>query len=348
MEWSAVMRCDCLVFAVLMNLVVFRAHAQLGSAVVLPTRGDERMTSQREVAQQALTEALTAQGYRVVTHADALAQLPAGARACSAVDCAPSMLRELSLNVAAACAVWLSPDAPEGTVFVTLVDDAGSRFPGAHPVNGGNLAMATRAALAEARGLQLLGPGPWVRIHGTPASAKVIVDGQVVGALPYRAAMTAGRYLLRVESAGHRSEEQTLDLPLNAGRVVEVEVNLEVGEDPVVERIVLAGPNPVITPTQPARTERVAQTGDYLLGGVIALGGVLLMTIDPIHTLAKSGDCADARCRQVYGFSTRSTLQVIGGAALIGLGAVMTFAIQPFAVEVQTGEHSTLSLKASF
>ena len=340
------MRCaSFFVLALVMNLAAARAHAQLGSAVLLPTRGDERVTAQREAAQQALSEALSAQGYRVVTHAEALAQLPAGTQSCAAVDCAPNLLRALSLNVAAACAVWLSPDAPEGTVFVTLVDDAGSRFPGAHPVHGGNMEVATRAALAEARGLQLLGPGPWVRVHGSPASAKVIVDGQVVGALPYRAGMTAGRYQLRVESPGHLSEEQTLDIPLNAGRVVEVEVNLEVGEDPVVELPAARSPNPVIAPTQRARTERVAQTGDYLLGGVFALGGVLLMTIDPIPAAIQHGDCEKDRC---YSFGPRATLELIGGAALVATGALMTFVWKPFAVEVSTGSQTSIRLSTRF
>lgn len=343
------MRRELLGVALLFNLVALQVHAQVGSAVVLPTRGDERMTAQREVAQQALLEALSTQGYRVVTHAEALAQLPAGGQACAAVDCAPNLLRALSLNVAAACAVWLSPDAPEGTVFVTLVDDAGSRFPGAHPVNGGNMEVATRAALAEARGLQLLGPGPWVRVHGSPASANVIVDGQAVGALPYRAAMTAGRYLLRVESPGHLSEEQILDIPLNAGRVVEVEVNLEVGEDPIVADPIPTNPFSLEpADVDASQTERVAGTGDYLLGGALVLGGVLLMTIDPVPAALLHGDPVPGRPERRYSFGPRAALEVIGGAALIATGAVVAFVWKPFALQVSTGSQTSVQLSTRF
>lgn len=329
-------------------LVAFRADAQVGVAVLLPARGDERMTSQRETAQRALHEALSAQGYRVTTHAEALSQLPQGTAACSAVDCSPNMLRALSADVAAACAVWLSPDAPEGTVFVTLVDDAGARFPGAHAVHAGTLEVATRAALAEARGLQLLGPGPWVRVRGTPASAKVLIDGQVVGALPYRAAMTAGRYSLRIESPGHLSEEQTLDIPLNAGRVVEVEVNLEVGEDPVVASPPVERATSVPVDDNASATEHVAGTGDYLLGGTLAVAGVLLMTIDPIPAALLHGDTVPGRPERRYSFGPRATLEVIGGAALVAAGALVTFVWKPFSLQVSTGSQTSLQLSTRF
>lgn len=324
------------------------------SVVLLPARGDDRLPAQRDAAQQALFEALSQQGFTVVAHADALSRLPEGSTACSAVDCAPSMLRTLSLNVAAACAVWLSPDAPEGTVFVTLVDDAGSRYPGAHPVHAGNLVVATRAALAEARGLHMLGPGPWVRIHGVPEHAKVFIDGQLVGALPYRAAMTAGRYDLRVEAPEHISEEQDLDIPLNAGRVVEVEVALVPGQEPAragngAQRDT-DGPasRPVVSPGPHTHSERHAQAGDYLLGAALAVPGLLLMTINPIQALAKGGDCADATCRNVYTFGARTTAELVGGAALVAAGAVVAFGWKPFALQVSTGTETSVRLTTRF
>lgn len=328
---------------------VTSAQAQVGSAVLLPARGDDRLPTQREAAQRALSEALGAQGYTVVSHADALARLPAGGSACGAVDCAPNMLRALSLNLAAACAVWLSPDAPEGTVFVTLVDDAGARYPGAHAVQGGDLALATRAALADARGLQMLGPGPWVRIHGSPSGAQVFIDNQLAGTLPYRSAMTAGRYELKVKAPGHLSEVQDLDMPLNDGRVVDVEINLDPGQDPVEVAAVPASADTgveVLSPTP--ETRRVAQPADYIVGGVLALGGVLLMTIDPIPAVAQYHECANADCSRRYTFGTRTALEVAGGAALVAAGAVVALAWKPFAVQVGVGSQTSVQLSTRF
>jgi len=319
-------------------------HAQVGSAVLLPARGDDRLPAQREAAQQALSDALSAQGYQVLDHADALARLPEGSVACGAVDCAPSMLRALTLNLAAACAVWLSPEAPEGTVFVTLVDDAGARYPGAHPVHAGDLAVATRAALADARALQMLGPGPWVRIHGQPEGAKVFIDNQLAGTLPYRAAMTAGRYALRVEATGHLSDEQDIDVPLNAGRVVDVEVNLAEGQEPPT-------PDAVVVATPQHTTERRAHAADYVLGCALAVGGLGLMVAYPINAAASDGDCADSACRTIYqstGITRRTLIAGLAGTALIVAGAVVTFVWKPFAIHVTAGSETSLSVSRHF
>jgi hypothetical protein len=187
----------------------------------------------------------------------------------------------------------------------------------------------------------MLGPGPWVRIHGEPEGARIYIDEQLVGTLPYRAAMTAGRYALRIESDGRIADEQDLDIPLNAGREVEVEVMLAIGEEVRASPAALAA-------TRPAETETVAHAGDYLLGGAVAASGLLLMTVDPLRTLARDGDCADRSCQKVYGFSTRSTLQVMGGAGLVALGAVITFVVQPFAARVSVGEQSSVSFSTTF
>lgn len=336
----------------LLSFVSFgSAHAQVGSAVLLPARGDDRLPAQREAAQQALSDALSAQGYQVVSHADALTRLPEGAVACGAVDCAPNMLRALSLNLAAACAVWLSPDAPEGTVFVTLVDDAGARYPGARPVHAADLAVATRAALADARALQMLGPGPWVRIHGQPEGAKVFIDDQLAGTLPYRAAMTAGRYALRVESDGHLPEEQDLDIPLNAGRVVEVEVNLVPGEAPAsTDR----RGDPLWSPASvdiTTSTERRAHVADYILGSALAVGGLGLMLAYPINTAVTDGDCADRACRTVYrstGITPRTAVAALGGTALMFAGAIVALVWKPFSVQVTAGSETSLSISRQF
>jgi hypothetical protein len=325
-----------LIWMVGLWLVCSGAMAQATQVVLLPVRGDERLTAQRDVAQRALTDAMRQQGMAVVSHADALGRLPANANACGAIDCAPTMLRELSIELAAACAVWLSPDAPEGTVFVTLIDDAGARFPGARAVNGGDIALAVRAALADARGLHMLGPGPWVRVHGQPEGAKVFVDGQLVGTVPYRAAMVAGRYELKVQAPGHKSEQQTLDIPLNDARVVDVEVGLSPGQDPPEPAVTTVAPiaSDAPAPAAALSAQRVAQPADYIVGGTIALGGLLLMTIDPVRALAQHHECANSDCSRRYTFGTRTALEVVGGALLVAGGAVVALAWKPFAIEV--------------
>jgi hypothetical protein len=197
-----------------------RAGAE--TAVLLSPKGDEAIERERMAAQQALLDVLTAQGVRVRSQDDA--------RECSAVDCAKTLLHAKGGDVAVVLAVWAAgePAAP-ATVFVTLVDRAGDRYPGKARVEGGGAGELVRAvedALLDARALQLLGRGPWLRVRGEPEGAEVLLDGKLVGTVPFRAPIDSGRHTLEVRFEGRRPHVQTVDVPPSTARQVELEVAL--------------------------------------------------------------------------------------------------------------------------
>jgi hypothetical protein len=203
-----------------------RAHAE--TALLLPPKGDEALKKERLQANVVLGDALQAQGIKVVPHSEAVTSVGGGAASdCDSVDCAPALLQAASADVAAALAVWAAGDPPApSTVFVTLVDRRGERFPGKARVEDADLARATKEALLDARALQLLGPGPWLRVRGKPEGAQVLLNGKLVGTLPYRAPVHSGRQTLEVRYEGLRTHAQTVDIPPNATRQVEVDVDL--------------------------------------------------------------------------------------------------------------------------
>ena len=162
-------------------------HAE--TALLLPPKGDDALKTERLKANVVLGDALQAQGIKVVPHSEAVAAVGGGAaRECDSVDCAPALIEAASADVAAALAVWAAGDPPApSTVFVTLVDRRGERYPGKARVEDSDLTRATKEALLDARALQLLGPGPWLRVRGKPEGAQVVLNGKLVGTLPYRA-----------------------------------------------------------------------------------------------------------------------------------------------------------------
>jgi hypothetical protein len=222
-----------LLLCVIANLsAVSFAHAE--TAVLLRPKGDDSLNAERQKAQEVLASALQSQGLRVVPQADAVAKLGNNAASdCDSIDCAPALIEAANADVAAALAVWAAGDPPQpSTVFVTLVGRRGDRYPGKARVQNADLTRATKDALLDARALQLLGPGPWLRVRGKPDGANVVLDGKLVGTVPYRATINSGRHTLEVRYEGLRPHAQTVDIPPNATRQVEVQADLVARPDP--------------------------------------------------------------------------------------------------------------------
>jgi hypothetical protein len=179
----------------------------------------------RAVAQSAVSLALEGQGLRVVEHGDVVHDDDA----CASIDCASEILRAARADLAAAVAVWGvagRPLAGPSEVFVTLADAHGNRFPGAARVVDGDVAAAARTAVLDARALQLLGPGPWLRVRGAPDGAEVHIDGKLAGSLPYRAHIDAGGHALEVRAPGMRPHARTVDIPPNTTRLLDLDITL--------------------------------------------------------------------------------------------------------------------------
>jgi hypothetical protein len=218
-------RCAAITLAL---CAVLTASAQAETAVLLPASGDEALREEQSEAVRVLSRALETQGIRLLEYDEAIEQ--AGARdvsRCKTVDCAPKLLRAVGADVAASLAVWSRGPKQQKTVFVTLVDRQGDRYPGRADVDGTNFGGAAKDALIDARALQLLGPGPWLRVRTKPDGAQVLIGGKLVGATPYRAHVSSGRHVLEVRAEGRESHVQTVDIPPNTAKQIEVEVALK-------------------------------------------------------------------------------------------------------------------------
>lgn len=288
------------------------------AVVLLPPRGDAQLAQAQAQAHRVLANALSSQGLRVVPHAEAQARMPEGPP-CMTSDCAPGLVAAASADFAAVLAVWAGADGGPGVVFVTLVDPEGARFPGQSKVGAGDLQAATSAALLDARGLQLLGPGPWLRVSGEPDGARVFIDGSYVGAVPYRATVKPGKHAVKVTAEGYTPLEREIDVPANRSRQVEIGLSLEVLAGDTSQPLAggAADPAAVGYDDGGAGAEGDAAVLGPVLLGAAGLGLSLYATID----MAGAGSCADEDSQGVCLREHRS--QGAGGIYLgVGIGAM--------------------------
>ena len=312
------------------------------TAILLPPKGDARLPAIRQQAQAALREALLEQRIELLDYDEAHSK--PGVDKCLSIDCAGKLAQSSGAQFVATLAVWANDQGVAETVFVTLVDKSGVRYPGRALVDSDDVDGATVAALLDARSLQLLGPGPWLSVHGKPEGAAVYLDGKRVGSLPFRASKRSGRYALEVRAPGHRTHIQSVDIPPNGARQVEVQTELRPAPQDAPAAAATRYPHSGAADT----VEERSSPWNYVLGGALLAGGVALATIEPIQALVKDGDCADADCTQVYDFGTRSGLQLAAGAVLAGVG-ITWLVWQPLHITVITpGDGARLSIRGRF
>jgi hypothetical protein len=293
------------------------AHAQ--KAVLGPAQADVGGDSVRKLASEALGEALRMQGLTVLYFEEAKKALPRGESCDDA--CAARLLRVVSADLSAVVKITGNEQGLPNLAQVNLQDAAGHHFEGTAAVRDGDVRDATTRALLEARSYQLLGPGPWLRVEGTPEGADVLVDGSVVGKLPYRASIVAGRHQLIVRDAGYSRFEQTLDVPAEDGRKLKVQVALE--------------PAPIEAPGAALEASALAQTNAssdrdsswLVLPITMGVLGVGLATVASVRLASRGDSCvqpdAAGRCIEKRGVRVWPTVGTYAlSAALIGAGIV--------------------------
>jgi len=216
----------------------FSARALAQSVVIGPGFAEGHSPHQVELATSALTSALNMQGLTVVqpsgTRDAVLGDLgdivpPAKGKLSCDQACGAGLIAAASAELSA----WVNlrrADAAHGgndTATVTLQDAAGHRYEGVAELRDGDVRDATTRAMLEARSYQLLGPGPWLNVVGTPEGAEVLVDGQRVGELPYRGAIAVGQHEVVVREAGYVKHRESVDVPDQPSRRIERKVALE-------------------------------------------------------------------------------------------------------------------------
>jgi hypothetical protein len=318
-----------------------RARAE--SAVVLPHAGDSRLEAARTASHRVVVDTLREQSFTVRTLTTKPARNTSEVQnSCTQIICAPAMLVATATDLAVGIAVWDGEDGPQ--VNITLIDALGRKYPGYALVVGQDATDAARAAFLEARSLQLLGPGPWIHVRGVPAGAEVIIDAKPVGVLPYRGAISPGDHDLEVRASGYNAKQLPIVVSLEPTTTALVELEL------VRAAAGAATPAPETAPLandyvneDPARepTDK-ASPWNFVLGGILAAGGLALATIEPAQTLAKDGDCANDACSERYA-AGGETFAKIGVGALLAAAGVTLMIWQPLRVDAEiSDEHALL------
>lgn len=301
-----------------------------GSKVVLgPTAVSGFSTADGELAREALAEALRMQGMRVTPLAPSAGEGVA-ARASASHGCDLACGTRLLATAGADMSAWVKlskpPAAVGGSAEVTLLDAAGHRYEGSVEVRDGDVRAATTHAVLEARSYQLLGPGPWLRVIGTPEGAGVLIDGDRVGTVPYRAPIAAGRHTLVVREAGYVQIQQTLEVPDDDSRKLEVQVALEptplaaaasVTSEPSTEQ-----PAAVLPRAPMGATDQTHGRDKTWLAAPVAIGmvGVALAVAVSVRIATGPEDCVrpdlENRCVERRSVQTGPT---VAGYVLSGL-----------------------------
>jgi hypothetical protein len=309
-------------------------QAREPKVVIGPTARGSFTESEGQLVRDTLADALRMQGMRVTPLA-AGAGDAVGARGCD-LACGARLLATASAEMSAWAKLHRSSAAVGGavTVTVTLLDASGHRFEGAAHVNGENLRDATTRAVLEARAYQLLGPGPWLRVAGTPQGAEVLIDGERVGSLPYRAAISSGRHELEVRDTGYVHFSQSLDVPDDDSRKLEVKVSL----DPTpltAAQSELAASASEPDQAQPSAADaalRASSSDSTWLAAPVAMGmvGIGLATLISVRLATGLSRCVDPdssmRCVETRSVRWPAT---IGGYALSALliGGAVTWVV---------------------
>jgi hypothetical protein len=289
--------------------------AARAETVVLLVGHEPALALEREQAEAALAQALESEGTHIVSQTQAEDRVGGAAASCTGSGCVAELVRGAGADAALELMVRALPNATSAmTVEVLLVDRTGRRFPGSSPVADRDFARAARDALFDARSLQLLGQGPWLRVRSAPSGAQVLLDGHPMGSTPTRAAVRAGRHTLEVRVEGLRPHVQTVDIPADPSR------QIEIGAD-----LAPRGQSSGVLADRDARATRANERGtDRPVLGPMLLGAagaalvayeVIPIAGDSCEHIDDSGACAE---RSTINRSTAVALGALGVAAMAG------------------------------
>jgi len=315
-------------------------EAREPKVVIGPTARGSFSESEGQLVRDTLAEALRMQGMRVTPLA-AGAGDAVGARGCD-LACGARLLATASAEMSA----WAKLSKPSKSssttaavggavsVTVTLLDASGHRFEGVAPVNGENLRDATTRAVLEARAYQLLGPGPWLRVAGSPQGAEVLIDGERVGSLPYRAAISSGHHELEVRDTSYVHFSQTLDVPDDDSRKLEVKVALDPTPLTAAQsELAASASEPTQAPPSAADAATRASSSDSTwLAAPVAMGmvGIGLATLISVRLATGLNDCVDPdtslRCVETRSIRWPPTIAGYSIGALL-IGGAVTWAV---------------------
>lgn len=281
-------------------LLVTSAPAAAESATVLEPALDAGLPmAAAELAERYVAESLAGAGLELRHRAEG--------EPCQAPECAGEARARAGADYAAVVLLWAKGGGSEVTgANVILAADAERTFLGWRNFDAGE-GLAAGIAAATAAALEALrrGTGPWLTVTGTPAGARVSVDGQAVGQLPYRGPVRPGRHAIGIEAPGHAAEHLQVTLQAGAERALEVELQPAVSPAPAAALDV-----PAPAPAEPRAWLNTTA------GVVLAATAAALVTAGALQ-LAADGECEledeIGRCARI--------VDAPDGWALVGSGA---------------------------
>ena len=272
---------------VLIATVSFGSPVSAQKIVVGPALADTGGDAVAGVANSALAEALRMQGLTVSMYEQGKGS-DSGAQGCDDA-CGARLLHVVSADFSAVVRVVNAPSSARSRAIVKMFDAAGHRYEGSADIRDGDVRDATTRAVLEARAYQLLGPGPWLRIDGTPEGAEVLIDGENAGSLPYRAPIAPGKHDVVVRETGFARAHQAIEVPADDSRHVDLRIALEPSQ--------LASPSAAAqTVEEPAtETPSEATTDSTWLAAPVAMGvlGVGLAAALTVRIASGVNDCVD-------------------------------------------------------
>lgn len=300
--------------AITIALLILSSPAAAERAVVLPVGGDPQLAQLAAQAEVALIAALEAHHIEAIVH-------EAGHKPCDTTACAPELLRGYRADTVVGCALRVG-EGSTVAVHVLLIDRAGARFPGD--------ALATQLAvpgvvdtvLREARGLQLLGPGPWVSVTTAPADAQITIDGAPRGVAPYLGRIDPGKHRIAVTAAAHLTKTIELEMPDAPTHHEKIDVDLTAANGAQEEAAPLELVD--VLSDQPPRSTPVNTT----IGLGLTAAAVVLVSIG-VAQLLTDGDCESrddtGQCTQRVEHPAAVPLIIAGGASAVGAGVFLAF-----------------------
>lgn len=263
-----------------------RAAAQ--KVIVLPESAGQGGDAVSSLAASAMRDALGMQGMRVVGWDEAKSRLAAGEKCDDVAACTAKVMKAASAELAAGVVVSRNAQGAAERVRVALLDSDRRRYDGESEVADGDVRTATTRALLEARSFQLLGPGPWLRVEGTPEGAEVLLDDRIVGRVPYRATVIPGSHKLRVREAGYTAFEQQLNIPAtDDSHVAQIVVALE----PAPIAVGNGGDDLRALPHDSGGSKR---NNTWLVGPIVAGGlGVVLAGVTSVRLATRLDSCVN-------------------------------------------------------
>lgn len=306
------------------------AQGSRAIVVLLPSvSGDATISEEmREEGRSSLLAALEAQGF-VVHLVDE--SFPPELRGCAEGPCIDEVRRRAGADFVAVLTLWAKSDSSEPRqAVVSLIDGLSQEYYGRVNIEG-SLGEAIREATEIAHSHVNVGPGPFLFVDGTPEGAEVHVDGELVGAIPYRTRVEPGTYDIEVRAEGHRPARRTETVPADVTWTSRLHIDLEP----------LGGP---------AAAGGADTWPNWLLAGGLLAGSVGL-AISPIWTLATEGDCTTAAafgCRERVRFgATSGVLLGLSGALLIG--ATVVAITQPLTISASVSpESARIQIQGAF